>query len=316
MANYITIDGGTTNTRISVVKDGTMVDVCRLTVGARNGMDNRAALKLAIKEGISNVLARNQMSERDITRILAAGMITSEFGLCELPHIAAPAGPRELHDAMHETVIEDVSSIPFCFVRGVKSSDNTLENTDMMRGEETELVGLFDGAGVYILSGSHSKIVEVDATGRICRFKTMLTGEMITALRENTILKSAVELCGQPIMQDWLVRGYDYACRYGMNEALFKVRVLKNLFGANPQELYNFYMGVVLCDEIRYVLSLQSERIVVSGQQQIKEAVATLLSDLTAASVSTVPTEVSDVATGIGLVRIYELKEWYDADNR
>lgn len=303
MADYITIDGGTTNTRISVVRSGKVTDVSRLSVGARDG---KQALTAAVKEGIADILTRNRMSEQDVTRILASGMITSEFGLCELPHIAAPAGPCELHAAMREVVIDEISAVPFCFVRGVKSADDTLENADMMRGEETELAGLFDGAGVYILSGSHSKIVSVDADGRICWFKTMLTGEMITALRENTILQCAVKLGDQPLLKEWLVRGYDYANRHGMNEALFKVRVLKNMFNAGDAELYNFYMGVLLCDEIQYVLSLSPERVVVSGQRQIKDAVAVLLSCLTTTAVVTVPTAVSDTATAMGLVRIYE----------
>lgn len=307
MANYITIDGGTTNTRIGIVADHTVVDMQRLSVGARNGTDDRSVLKSAIKAGIDGILKRNGMRELDITCILASGMITSEYGLCELDHISAPAGPCELHGTMYTTVIEEISSIPFAFVRGVKSVDGTLEHTDMMRGEETELVGLFDGEGVYILSGSHSKIVSVGADGRINSFKTMLTGEMISALCHHTILNGTVDVDGQPIDADSLLRGYDYACRHGLNEALFKVRVLKNLFGSSPSQLYNFYMGAVLCDEIQHILSLASERVVVSGQQQIKESVATLLQRLMAATVTIVPSEVSDVATAIGLVRIYEL---------
>ena len=81
------------------------------------------------------------------------------IALCNLPHICAPAGISELCDNMHETVIPEISEIPFVFVRGVKSVSDNLSETDMMRGEETEICGLMgedDGKCMYILPGSHS----------------------------------------------------------------------------------------------------------------------------------------------------------------
>ena len=54
-------------------------------------------------------------------RILASGMITSEFGLCLLEHLIAPCGMGELAASMHEVVLEDISKIPFVFARGVKT---------------------------------------------------------------------------------------------------------------------------------------------------------------------------------------------------
>ena len=46
MANYITVDGGTTNTRLYLVKNQCVVDTLKLTVGAGNG---KAALTEAIQ---------------------------------------------------------------------------------------------------------------------------------------------------------------------------------------------------------------------------------------------------------------------------
>ena len=72
-------------------------------------------------------------------------MITSEFGLYNLPHITVPAGIKELYDAMKEVTIPEISEIPFVFIPGVKVTGEGLHKTDMMRGEETELVGLCNG---------------------------------------------------------------------------------------------------------------------------------------------------------------------------
>ena len=307
MANYITIDGGTTNTRLSLVLDGRVVDTVKYNVGARAGIDDKAPLKNAVKEGISTLLNNHGLTENDITKILASGMITSEFGLCKLDHIVAPAGIKELHDTMHETEISEISNIPFVFLRGVKLGGEALEKADMMRGEETELFGLSDKlSGVYILPGSHSKIITVDENGRITDFKTMLTGEMIASLSQNTILKSSVDLSCDKVSNEYLLKGYHYCQSHGINEALFKVRVLGNLFGADKTQLYSFFMGVVLCDEVKEVLKINPQKITVGGKRQIKEATVKLLKNLSNAEIISASDSEVDTSSTLGAVRIFE----------
>lgn len=306
MANYITIDSGTTNTRVSLVAHGRIVDVRKYNVGAKKGMGNGQLLRDALKNGITDILQANQMKEEQIECILASGMITSEFGLVNLPHIIAPAGAKELYESLYRCSLQEISQIPFVFVRGIKTAADSLENADMMRGEETELLGCFEGAGTYILPGSHSKIIEVDEKGRVVRFKTMLTGEMIAALSQGTILKDAVELQDFAVDEEYLLKGYEYARDHGLNEALFKVRILKNLFGKSPEQIYNFYMGVVLCDEIGQILAGEPVKIVIGGKKQIKAFMASLLAKLTDTEVVLIADERAEYATAYGMIRVYE----------
>lgn len=49
MKNYITIDGGTTNTRVSLVKAEEIVKTIKLAVGTRVGIDNKKLLVSEIK---------------------------------------------------------------------------------------------------------------------------------------------------------------------------------------------------------------------------------------------------------------------------
>ena len=253
MANYITIDGGTTNTRISLVVDKKIVDTLKFNVGAKAGIDDELLLRKTVKNGITTILSKNNMIEDDVFRILASGMITSEFGLYKLEHIPTPAGINELKNAMTKVVLEDISKIPFVFMCGVKTNCDSLKNADMMRGEETELMGVIgdgDEECLYIFPGSHSKIIHTDKIGRIDNFWTGLTGEMISAISKNTILRDSVNLENVNLLDDFLLEGYNY-CKYnGMNDALFKVRVLKNIFNWNYDQIYSFFLGVILCGEI------------------------------------------------------------------
>ncbi|RYF88279.1 MAG: hypothetical protein EON95_20580, partial [Caulobacteraceae bacterium] len=58
---------------------------------------------------------------------------------------------------------------------------------DVMRGEETLIVGLGLIDGIACLPGTHSKWAEVKG-GRITRFASFMTGEVYGLLREHSIL--------------------------------------------------------------------------------------------------------------------------------
>lgn len=302
--NYITVDGGTTNTRIRLVCNNNVSDTVKADVGARNGSE---ALKKALKDGIRTLLERNRLAAEEIHRILASGMITSEFGLVELPHVSAPAGIKELHDSLYETAFPEITPIPFCFIRGIRTAGQDLADTDMMRGEETELMGILrEGAGIYVLPGSHSKIVRTDEAGRITAFSTMLTGEMLAALSSGTILKDAVTLEDHPLDEEALTEGCRYALQHGINEALFKVRVMKNIFHHPPAALYSFFLGTVLSDEITAITRHPAPFVLVAGKAALKNATLSLLRHYTQATVLATDDVQAEYAAALGAVKIYE----------
>ena len=309
MANYITVDGGTTNTRVTLVLDGKVFATKKNSVGARAGIDGTTAQRTFIKDAIIELIDAASIKESDIKKILASGMITSEFGLLKLDHIPAPAGVGELHDSMHEVVLSDISNIPFCFIRGVKLASESLNETDVMRGEETELAGLSPKANtVYVLPGSHSKIIFTDDSGRIEKFYTMLTGEMIYALSQYTILKDAVDLSIKDINEEYLLRGYRYASSEGLNEALFKVRMLKNIFACDKVSLYSFFLGAVLSGEIQKMIRLNPEGFVIAGKEQIKLATYYILKSESEAAITLVDADEVDNSVVHGAIKIYECK--------
>lgn len=307
MSTYITIDGGTTSTRVNLLKNREILDTVKLDIGARASIGNREKYMGAIKSAIDEIILRN--NARDIKRILASGMITCEFGLCNLPHIKAPAGIDELSETMHEITINEISDIPFVFIRGVKTDTQDIDSFDMMRGEETELIGIMDKSykdAIYVLPGSHSKIIKTDNKGRIVSFSTMLTGEMIAALSQGTILKDAVDLGVTKVDPEYLLKGYDYAKSAGINKALFKVRILKNIFGCTKEEVYSFFMGIILSDEIQSIIKDTTDTVVLGGKSQIKKAMAIILKEKTDKNIVELDEKAVDYSTSLGMIKIYE----------
>lgn len=307
MATYITVDSGTTNTRISLIIDGAIADTLKFGVSVSGNETRKERLLKQLKNGISDILERNQKSTKDISRILASGMITSEIGLIELEHICAPCGINELAENVYETTIKEISEIPFVFIRGVKYLSG--EHVDMMRGEETEIYGISDNPNestLYVLPGSHSKLIYVDNNNRIAEFSTELTGEMINAIANNTILSSIVDLNQSAEDTEYLQKGYLYAKEHGINAALFKVRSLNKFSNVNSVQTLSFFMGIILSCEIENIIKSPAEKVVIGGKNQLKEPTAILLKINSTKKIEKVSEEIAGNATVYGAVRIYE----------
>lgn len=138
----------------------------------------------------------------DVKKCVAYGMITSDMGLLEIPHVPAPASVGDLHDAMRTQTFAEIAPFPIHFIPGVRNFAGPvdLDNfgmMDMMRGEETEAVGLFtllepETSAMFILPGSHNKFVSMSAEGKILGCMTSISGELLDAMTHHTILADAV----------------------------------------------------------------------------------------------------------------------------
>ena len=304
---YIVLDGGTTNTRLYLVQKKTL-DSQKIPVGSGNA-ENKELLREAIRLGIEDLLNRNGMRQDDVHCVIASGTITSELGLCLVPHICVPAGIAELHENMYRTQFPDISPIPFVFIPGIRVNSDNLMLADMMRGEETELFGLLEKPEadcLYVLPGSHNKLIAVDDRKKICSIRTMLTGEMLAALSQYTILKAAVDMSNAQIQEESLLQGYACCEKLGMNEALFKVRVMKNLFAGTADAVYSYFLGIVLHGDVRNILSCDVKKVIVGGQNKMQDALVRLLKNKTSLPVIRVEQQQVQDSVVQGAIRIYE----------
>ena len=306
MERYITLDGGTTSTKISVVAGGEIIDTVKVASGSE-----RDGYFAAVRGGIAELLARCALSEADICRIIASGtMATSEIGIYPCDHLFTPVGIEDLKRGAIEVVIPEISAIPIVVIRGVKTACKTLLDADMMRGEEAEIMGLLTEEGdecAFMLMGSHTKIVRV-VDRKIVDVSTMLTGEMIAAISGGTILKHSFSINSSALDVEFLKRGYEYRAERGESEAYFKVRVLKNIFGATDSEAYSFFLGISLYGEVEHIKRLGIGRVIVGGNRYLKDAVCALLEAFTYAEVKRLTDTEVDASVPLGLVKIFEFK--------
>lgn len=309
MSNYITIDGGTTNTRLRLVKDYLVVAESRLSMGAKDCTNGIEIYKSSIREKIKELLMIGNAEEKDIRAILISGMLTSEFGLFNLPHISAPAGVKELHGSM-KLMDVGISSIPCYFIPGVKIQSENVYEIDMLRGEECEFVGIsaqMAPNSVCIMPGSHSKHIYSDEKKRIASFQSFLSGEMIYAFSKNTILSKSVDLSITSFDGEALLAGYDCVKKYGLNRALFQTRIMDKMLGYSPEALYSFLLGAILCEEVESLADCKKQ-IYVCGQRSIRKAMIFLIKNRLSISIVEIGDSNSELASSRGAIEIFEYK--------
>lgn len=138
-------------------------------------------------------IAGSLRQARPDAAVLLAGMVGSRNGWIEAPYVACPAGPDDIAAAGLSVRLDDGAGA--LVLPGLSCADGAF---DVMRGEETLIVGLGLNDGIACLPGTHSKWAEVKG-GRIVRFASFMTGELYGLLREHSIL---ARLASDPVGDD------------------------------------------------------------------------------------------------------------------
>lgn len=278
------IDGGTTNTRVWLRRGAKIIGPERLAVGVRDTAitGNNSRLKATLAEAFRHLAGTTPPQ-----LAVAAGMITSPLGLTEVPHAQAPAGARELAAAAAEEHFPEFAGIRFLLIPGVRSGPRqysvaSVENVDIIRGEETEIIGAIALGRVtppllFIHIGSHTKAITVAGDGRITGGASTLGGEVFDAVGSHTILASAIRGAGDKVSRKMLIKGAESTEFLGLTRALFLVRLLEQGRRWSPEELRSYLLGAVIRSDLQGILPDEIQPVVLSGPDAALPAWAILL---------------------------------------
>lgn len=299
MKYVITIDTGTTNTRTFLWDENrALAASARAEVGvhdtAIDGHNGR--LKQAVRDCLNALLTQAGISYSDVSRVMACGMITSNVGLAEIPHVPAPAGKKELAERCVSRLLEDVCPLPILFVPGVKNDlpavdADHFEAMDIMRGEETETVAILDAFPkgkpyLLVLPGSHTKFVRVDGQGRICGCLTTITGELLDCITKNTVIADSVGrqfVTTETYDRETVLRGFDTALKTGLGRAAFSARILNMFVEKDKEKIANYILGAALASDVQAMhasAALRAEpemNVIVSGKNPLRRAIVDIL---------------------------------------
>ncbi|KQV46311.1 hypothetical protein ASC95_26690 [Pelomonas sp. Root1217] len=251
----IALDWGSTRLRAFLLgADGTVLATRQSEQGASTlaGADAFAQALAAVTDGWPEL------------QMLACGMVGSQHGWREAPYAPCPADAAAL---ARQALQVDAR---FWIVPGLMHDG---AQPDVMRGEETQIVGAFAlhpelaEQACLVLPGTHSKWARVKA-GRVTGFATHMTGELYALLRQHSVLARLMPADGSsaPSSQAFLA-GVDAARKDGaLSHQLFAVRTLGLFKRLAAEQLPDYLSGLLIGHEIANELKAATpERLALIG---------------------------------------------------
>ncbi|WP_375582440.1 2-dehydro-3-deoxygalactonokinase [Cyclobacterium xiamenense] len=185
------------------------------------------------------------------TMIICSGMASSSIGIDELPYaeLPFPVDGSRMNIQFYRPTEE--MDHPLFLLSGVKSE------SDVMRGEETQLIGIilqlknFDGSGVFVFPGTHSKHITVSKQV-VTDFQTYMTGEVFWLMSRSSILSKSVSEGEEngDASELAFIEGVRVGAKNNLLGSLFQVRT-NDLFGKLVQnDNFHFLSGLLIGNEL------------------------------------------------------------------
>ena len=262
---FIAVDWGTTNRRAyRLDPSGKCVDEFEDHKGVLSVPDG------GFPDAIAEI--RTRLGDHPL---LLAGMVGSNRGWKEAPYVACPASVDDLVAKL--VWAGDREAI----VPGVSYTGEG--RADVMRGEEVQLLGgaaagLIDPDSLVCHPGTHNKWAFL-RRGVILNFRTVMTGELFSLLKDHSILSDLLQGPVEP--NDAFKRGVHLSMQdEALPAELFGVRAGVLLGQAKREEAAAFTSGLLVGTDVRIGLSKPFGVVVnVVGRPELTKLYAAAISE-------------------------------------
>ncbi|MBL6458496.1 2-dehydro-3-deoxygalactonokinase [Belnapia sp. T6] len=186
--------------------------------------------------------------------VLLCGMVGSRQGWVEVPYLPCPAGPAEIAAALTPLPFEGARCL---LVPGLTTRD-AAGVPDVMRGEETKLIGLLAELGeaeaLACLPGTHAKWARLGG-GKVTGFATQMTGEVRAVLLDHSILGRLAQP-DAPMDEAAFLRGVGRARQGGgLLHHLFGTRGLGLMGELSEAATASYLSGLLIGHEVAAALA-------------------------------------------------------------
>lgn len=217
------------------------------------------------------VLAQSLNRSLDGFPLVVSGMASSSIGLAEVPYATLPFALDGSGVCSRWLEARPDFNHRMLLLSGVSSGH------DVMRGEETQLIGLRDALpahapGVLIMPGTHSKHLHIQ-DDFLSHFQTFMTGEVFEAMITHTILRESVDPTdlSRRLAQDQkpFDQGVRAGCSGNLLQRLFTVRTnqLFGHFNRTPNALY--MSGLLIGSELGQLTQNTSAQLILCGDNNL-----------------------------------------------
>lgn len=242
--------------------------------------------------------------------VVISGMASSSIGMDEVPYASLPFPTDGSLASTRRLLAQDDFPHDLTLISGVRTQH------DVMRGEETQLIGLLDlldnqqlyaDESILIFPGTHSKHIYIQQQ-QVIDFHTFMTGELFNLMAYHSILKDSVE----PIDLQTLSESDRRAFVSGINDA--DSSILNDLFKVRTNQLFNkltkkqnalYLSGLLIGDELKTLTRQPQWQLILCSGNNLYELYK-LAMEVLALSDRTLPISASliDKATMVGQLKI------------
>ncbi|HZG26764.1 MAG TPA: 2-dehydro-3-deoxygalactonokinase [Chitinophagaceae bacterium] len=195
----------------------------------------------------------------DEVPLVISGMASSTVGIMPLPYVELPFSTTGAGITTERFPSSKEFPHRVLLISGVKSED------DVMRGEETQLIGLSGesqghGLQTFIFPGTHSKHIVVNGH-EVTGFKTFMTGEFFDLLSNKSILHSNVQKNDGPARGNELQsfeKGVRDSAGSNLLQVCFRVRTNDLFQVLSKTDNYYYLSGLLIGTELRELLQNDS----------------------------------------------------------
>ena len=295
--HFAVIDCGTTNSRIYLLdKNYKIIKKDNKKIGVRDTAihGSNEILKLGLKKLMEKTVLASNLKMQDIKFAITFGMITSEIGLLEIPHLWTPAGINDLAKNIQVVQDQDIFplNIPLVFIPGVKNSfkdDATHEDIrkiDFMRGEETQAAGLLHTYPnlklplTMVILSSHTKYIYINPQKQITGSLTNLSGQVYNAIKKETSIGKSLTPNNDVVPPDYfdlkvVESAYDAIEHAGFLRTLLMPRFMEVLLKNSWYERDLFMDAAISCEDLKVLqefsllnFSLSDSNFILIGHQR------------------------------------------------
>lgn len=186
--------------------------------------------------------------------VIISGMASSTIGMKELPYANLPFKLNTEHLNTEKFDADNFCKHDILLVSGLQT------DVDVMRGEETLLLGCDVDDALVIFPGTHSKHVIIKNKVAI-DFKTYMTGEFFNLLSTQSLLAKSVSKNSES-HEEAFINGVKDGVRNNILNASFHVRT-NQLFQKNSaEENYHYLSGLLIGNELSEI-STSNQKIIV-----------------------------------------------------
>jgi len=295
-------DCGTSNIRGYLLEDRKVVGWKQLGIGSKDVSisSSREILINGLKSIYDEVIGAAGISDTEVAALYASGMVTSPYGLVEVPHALLPLDKEKIRESIFVYHEDSLFHRTINLIRGAKTAEgplsmDSIDSVNNFRGEEMEVLGACShiprdwkcSKYIILLPGSHTHAILLENETLIDIF-SIFSGEIFHALTTATILSSSTDVKNRTVKADReAIRfGCDFFRKYGFARAVYIVHAMKIFDVADNSKRRDCLSSIVISSVVQSLLSNMEGKwsgvtnIAISGAKNIVETYSEVIRQL------------------------------------